>query len=141
LKAQLLVALWQGAPSAAWVLAAMMASHAMSRWAALAVMASLDYVREDELSKSKPIAQGIAAGPLAFATLVALLPGAALGLFVLPGVLATLVVWRGAVSYLRSRLGGYVGDALGATQQLTELLILLAFTGTLPWLWSLPTWP
>jgi adenosylcobinamide-GDP ribazoletransferase len=141
LKAQLLVALWQGAPSAGWVLAAMMSAHAMSRWSALGVMACLDYVREDELSKSKPIAQGMARGPLVFASVVALLPGIGLGVVVLPGVVAALVVWRGAVSYLRRRLGGYVGDALGATQQLAELLILLAFTGMLPWLWSLPTWP
>jgi adenosylcobinamide-GDP ribazoletransferase len=141
LKAQLLGTLWQGAPSAGWVLAALMASHAMSRWAALAVMARLDYVREDAQSKSKPIAQGIAAGPLAFASLVALLPGAVLGVWVLPGAAAAVGVWWLAVRYLRRRLGGYVGDALGATQQLAELAILLAMTAGLPWLWSWPAWP
>lgn len=141
LKAQLLVSLWQGAPSAGWVLAAMMSGHAMSRWAPLAVMATLDKVREDADAKSQASTRGIAGGPLLFAAGVALLPGLALGIFVLPGIAAMLLVWWLAVRFLRQRLGGYVGDALGATQQLAELAILLAFAATLPWLWSLPAWP
>jgi adenosylcobinamide-GDP ribazoletransferase len=120
------------------LLAAVIASHALSRLAALGVMARLDYVREDALSKSKPIAQGIARGPLCFASLVALLPGLLLGPAVLPALLGVALVGLAAVRYLRRRLGGYVGDALGATQQLAELafwLGLLAVPG------GGPAWP
>ncbi|MFZ2988103.1 adenosylcobinamide-GDP ribazoletransferase [Ideonella sp.] len=136
LKFQLLLSLLQShldaGRSAGLLLAMVLASHSLSRWAALWVMARLSYVREDALSKSKPIAQGIATGPLCAAAGLACLPLLAVGVW---GVLAAAAAWGVAalaVVYLRRRLGGYVGDALGATQQLAELAVLLIWA--LPWL-------
>jgi adenosylcobinamide-GDP ribazoletransferase len=128
LKAALLLTLVERLD--AWhLLAALVASHAVSRLAALGVMARLDYVRDDDASKSKPIAQQRpGAGALAFAAAVALLPGLPLGLALVPAWAGAALVWALAVRYLRRRLGGYVGDALGATQQLAELAFLLGLT-------------
>lgn len=131
-KHQALVAAAPAGPLT-WLLLSL-ASHAASRWSVLWVMARLDYVREDAQSKSKPIAQGIGPGALAWAALWALVPLAALAasapapalaLIVLVGV--TCGAGACAVRYLRRRLGGYVGDTLGATQQLTEVALLLAW--------------
>lgn len=116
------------AAAALALLATVMASHSLSRAAALGVMARLDYVREDALSKSKPIAQGIGRWPLLAACAVALLPAGLLGWHGALAALAAFGVSMLAVRYLRRRLGGYVGDALGATQQLAELAVLLALT-------------
>lgn len=147
-KHQALVAAAPAGPLT-WLLLSL-ASHAASRWSVLWVMARLDYVREDAQSKSKPIAQGIGPGALAWAGLWALVPLAALaasapapalGTHAPAPVLGTfapalaLIVLVGvtcgagacAVRYLRRRLGGYVGDTLGATQQLTEVALLLAW--------------
>ncbi len=102
------------------------ASHALSRAAVLWVMARLVYVREDALAKSKPIAQGIGAGALMVGVLTAALPAATLGGAGLAAGLACAGVAAVAVPWLRARLGGYVGDALGATQQMAEVACLLA---------------
>ena len=117
-----------GASGALGLLAAVLASHSLSRAAALGVMARLDYVREDALSKSKPIAQGISRWPLAMACVLALAPACLLGWRALPAALAAWAVSGLAGRFLRRRLGGYVGDALGPTQQLAELAVLLACT-------------
>ena len=116
------------AAAAAELLAAILASHTLSRAAALGVMSRLDYVREDLLSKSKPIAQGIARGPLLFACTVAVVPALGLGWRGVAAAAAALAVSMLAVRFCRRRLGGYVGDALGATQQLAEVAVLLALT-------------
>ena len=68
------------------------------------------------------------AAALLLAAAVALLPGPLLGAALWPALLGAALVWALAVPYLRRRLGGYVGDALGATQQLAELAILLGLT-------------
>jgi adenosylcobinamide-GDP ribazoletransferase len=132
LKFQLLLGLLAGTPAPLTVLAALVASHAVSRLAALGVMAQLDYVRDDASSKSKPIAQGISAGPMLFATVVALLPCALLGWSAVPAAVGALLTSLLAARYFKRRLGGYVGDALGATQQVAELLFLLGLLVKVP---------
>jgi adenosylcobinamide-GDP ribazoletransferase len=43
-------------------------------------------------------------------------------------VLGVGLVSVGSVRWLRRRLGGYVGDTLGAVQQVAELVCLLAWS-------------
>ena len=62
LKVQLLSLLAERAWGLWPVLGVTVAAHTLSRWGVLWIMARLDYVREDALSKSKPIAQGIGRG-------------------------------------------------------------------------------
>jgi len=97
--------------------------HASSRFAAVALMWSLPYVREDE-SKAKPLSRDLSRGGLwiaATTTAVVMAVGTALEPALLGGIApATLVVgWWYRV--LRRNLQGYTGDCLGAAQQLAEL--------------------
>ena len=41
---------------------------------------------------------------------------------------ATVIVALLMRQWLKRRLGGYTGDGLGATEQLAEIAVLLAFT-------------
>lgn len=112
--------------------------HASSRTVALMLMASMNYVREDDSTKAKPVAQGL--GPAEWLTglLLGLAPLAAaytLGWLPLRAVLALLgasavsgLVWA---AYIKRRIGGYTGDALGACQQIAELGGYLALCATL----------
>jgi adenosylcobinamide-GDP ribazoletransferase len=114
--------------------AALLASHALARAAAVGVMVSLPYGGDAEHAKAKPLALAVAPRNFLIALgwcgllLLALaasgvhLPrlGAALG--------ATVIVALLMRQWLKRRLGGYTGDGLGATEQLAEIAVLLAFT-------------
>ncbi|MBN3728626.1 adenosylcobinamide-GDP ribazoletransferase [Burkholderia sp. Ac-20379] len=123
LKWQALAALppWR----AAWTL---LAAHAASRVAAVSLLVSLDYVRDE--GKAKPVARRMSMRAFGFAAACGLpwvfWPDWRLGLL----VLGVLLVLRAAVArYLRKRLGGYTGDCLGFAQQLAELAIYLTVLG------------
>jgi adenosylcobinamide-GDP ribazoletransferase len=84
------------------------------------------YVREDTLSKSKPLATQLSHNALLVATGFGILPLLLLPLSAsLAGVVAGLIVtiWLGRK--LQKWLGGYTGDCLGAAQQLSELAFYL----------------
>jgi len=101
---------------------AMIAAHALSRFASTSLIHTLPYVREDETSKSKPLARQLGSMELLIAALGGLLPLLLLGwVETLGAVVAVLIVtWWSARLFTR-RLGGYTGDCLGAAQQGTEL--------------------
>ena len=111
-------------------------AHSLSRLTAATVIRALPYAREDMESKAKPIAQGITSGQLSIAALLGLLPLLALvaytGLWIYLTFLIplALVRWR-LISFFRKWLGGYTGDCLGATQQLTEVIVYLSFVSLL----------
>ena len=98
----------------------LLAGHTVSRFAATTLLRGLDYVRDE--GKAKPLATRISWGELGFAGLTALLP-----LLLLPALeaffgclLATVAtLWLARMFY--RRIGGYTGDCLGATQQLSEV--------------------
>ncbi len=115
--------------------AAVLSAHALSRFAPLVVMRAMPYVG-GEGGKAKPMAEAVSGGSVIVAALwslpaVALLMlagGLANGIGALAAAaLATLYMIR----LLRRRLGGFTGDALGATQQLSELAIYLALAARL----------
>lgn len=97
-------------------------AHPLSRLASTSLIHTLDYVREDELSKAKPLARALNRTELAIACGCGLLP-----LLMLPILAAALTLALVAVVTLRARqvfqrrLGGYTGDCLGAAQQATEI--------------------
>ncbi len=112
------------------------AAHSLSRWIAASVIGALPYAREDAETKARPVAEGMTPGRLAVATVFGLLPLVALiiftglwiyGLFLLP-ILFTR--WR-LINWFRQKLDGYTGDCLGATQQLTEVIVYLSFASLL----------
>ena len=105
---------------------ALIAGHAVSRLASTVLIYFLDYVRDDASSKSKPLAQRMAPHELAIAAIVGLAPCLLLPLAntlvaLAAAALATLLAAR----YFLRRIGGYTGDSLGATQQVSELAFYL----------------
>jgi adenosylcobinamide-GDP ribazoletransferase len=116
-------------------LAVLPLAHAWSRGASVVLLRVLPYGGDAEHAKAKPMAQqvdglsfGIAlmwlviagVGAAVFLPLTALLSAGLAG--------AAVTVWM--ARWLRQRLGGYTGDALGATQQFTEVAIYLAVLAT-----------
>lgn len=116
--------------------------HALSRLAAVYVMASLPYAKPD--GKAKPLATRVGWPDLCVATVLACLP---IPLFywhfspfvfeakdwlVLGGhcVSPMILVWIWWRNKIQHWLGGYTGDCLGAMQQLTELAL---YIGLLAW--------
>lgn len=107
--------------------------HALSRVPPLLIMAGMTYVREDDSSRAKPVAEGLGAAEWLTGSLLGIAPlvvALALGLLTPLRALALLaaVALAGLVCarYFRQRIGGYTGDALGAAQQVCELTGYLA---------------
>ena len=112
---------------------ALLAGHALSRFCSTALLATMDYVREDQLAKAKPLATRLSARGLLFSLLfvlpvIALLPLANALAGCALAALATL--WL--ASKFRRWLGGYTGDCLGATQQVGEIAFYLGLLAALP---------
>ena len=116
-----------------WLPAALIAGHAVSRCAATTLLASMAYVREDALAKAKPLATRLSSGEMAVAAGFALL-----GLLLLPPLQALVACLLAALATLwmarlfRRWLGGYTGDCLGATQQVSEIAFYLGLVAALP---------
>lgn len=108
---------------------ALLIAPAVSRLTPLLLMATLTYVTAPDQSKSKPVADGFSPKRLAAAALFILLltlAASAWSPFLIPAALsAVLLVSLCWGAYLRSQLGGYTGDALGASVILSELVLLM----------------
>lgn len=133
LKAAVLASL----PLAAAVPALLLA-HTASRTAAVALIRVLPYAGDVEHAKAKPLAQRIgtagvlvAVGWVALAVVVLVWHQPQQAQVVLTALLLALAGTAWCGRWLRRHLGGYTGDALGATQQITELLLLLGWLGAL----------
>lgn len=105
--------------------------HMLSRSMAAWTMFSLEYVREDETSKSKPITKALQTKDLTAALLFGLLP---LLLFWDPFIVLIILPAFGSKwlleRYFYKWIGGYTGDCLGTIQQVTEIacyLFILAY--------------
>jgi adenosylcobinamide-GDP ribazoletransferase len=102
--------------------------HSLSRLAAISIVFTHEYSREDATSKSKPIAQQYSWKEVVGALFFGLLPllvllsnHAIIGLVVLPVFLARYFLAR----YFQKWIDGYTGDCLGATQQVCEVIFYL----------------
>jgi len=133
LKWQLLVELALYDPVVAG--SAMIVAHTVSRVVAASLIFTETYVRDDETSKSKPLAQHQGINELFI-----LIASGVLVLLVLKGIaaLSLLLVMIGLrrliVMIFRRQIGGYTGDTLGAAQQICEIVcyfVLLVVGGIL----------
>jgi adenosylcobinamide-GDP ribazoletransferase len=114
-----------------------MASHMLSRWGAIALIAFLPYVRAETLATARPFADRLSIGEWVLSGLIGLAAIAALAWIctrtAIPVNWTALGAGAGAAAiaallagaYLRHRIGGYTGDCLGAVQQIAELAFLL----------------
>jgi adenosylcobinamide-GDP ribazoletransferase len=109
----------------------MLAGHSLSRFAALLVIYTQNYVRPN--GKAKPLATQLTRQELVLSGCFGLLPLLLLSHRLWLGLVPVVVVWLWFSHKLKKRLGGYTGDCLGAMQQLCEVAFYL---GVL--VWSIP---
>jgi adenosylcobinamide-GDP ribazoletransferase len=114
------------------------ASHMLSRWCAIGLIAFLPYVRADADAKVKDFAGRLSVGEWLMSGVIGVLglvplawlygrSGVALDWTALgAGACAAAAAAVVGGLYVRRRIGGYTGDCLGAVQQLAELGFLLA---------------
>jgi adenosylcobinamide-GDP ribazoletransferase len=106
----------------------LIAGHAFSRWCAACIIATGNYVRENEESKTKLFALKLSRSEMAVVTFFGVLPLLLLHhwLLLFTVVLPILVTFY-LYNYFIKWIEGYTGDCLGATQQLTEILFYISF--------------
>lgn len=134
LKYSAILALFEWVGSTNWLYVSLLfiCYHSLARWCAIQLCFLLDYVREDELSKAKPIAKKQTLKEVIGVYIWGLLPLIALMSFnwmyilVFLPLLPLLFYFKG---YLKKWLGGYTGDCLGACEQIAEVVVLLAMLG------------
>lgn len=103
-------------------------AHSLSRFTAATFIFTHEYAREDKGSKVKPVAKKNSVSHLIYAGFFGLVPILLLNnqiyfLIILPVLLLEWYLGK----YFNKWIGGYTGDCLGATQQLTEIIIYLSF--------------
>ena len=124
---------------------AFVAAHVLGRAAAVGVMAWLPYAGVVAHAKAKPLATAVPRSTAAGALLAAAMLIAGIAALAALAIPASTVdrAWRWSAAVLaavgvvllmrrwfRARLGGYTGDTLGATEQLTEMAVLMALSGS-----------
>ncbi len=124
-----------------WTSMGLIWAHALSRLVPVLLTRLLPYAGDLEHAKAKPLAMSLAASH-AWATVVnTAAVAAAMGAFFFLDGWPLNTLWQAlgwgmlgagamlifCLSWLKRRLGGFTGDTLGASQQLSELAILLAW--------------
>lgn len=103
----------------------LVAGHAFSRACAVSLLFVSNYVGSTEHSRARPVAQTMSGGEFALAALIGVIPLYWCGVPALAGAASALLVLFILARWFIRRLGGFTGDTLGATQQLTEIAFYL----------------
>lgn len=97
--------------------------HIISRFTPVLIIRILSYVRKDLSSKVKPVSKGVSFGAVVFSLLFCFaaiyLSGEWWNALLLAGAVVTGL---GASIFFKKQIGGYTGDLLGASQQISELI-------------------
>lgn len=104
-------------------------AHALSRLAAISIIFTHEYSRDDATSKSKPIAKSNTWKEVFGAFFFGLIPLLALSYFKYQFLLALIPVFITRyflARYFKKWIDGYTGDCLGATQQVCEVVYYLS---------------
>ena len=114
-----------------FIVAFIISGHSLSRFIAVTFIFTHPYARDDESSKTKPVAKSPGLKNLWLAAVFMILP--LLGLhFVLKSAWVWVLILPVYLSkmYLagifQRKIGGYTGDCLGATQQVSEIVFYLS---------------
>lgn len=104
-------------------------AHSVSRLAAISIVFTHQYSREDATSKSKPIAQQFTWREVVGALVFGLIPLLLMTYFQWQFILVlfpVFVIRYFMARYFQKWIGGYTGDCLGATQQVCEVVFYLS---------------
>jgi adenosylcobinamide-GDP ribazoletransferase len=104
--------------------------HSLARLAAINIVFTSIYSRDDETSKVKPIAKTHSYKEIGGAYFFGLLPLLCIAYFniqFLIVLLPLLLLIFFSRRYFIKWIGGYTGDCLGAVEQMAELIIILTF--------------
>lgn len=105
----------------------LISGHAISRLNAISLIYTDQYARDDDTSKSRPLATKMSAAELAFAVVFGLAPLALFAnVYILLTLLPLLFVRWYFSGYFKKWIGGYTGDCLGAVQQISEVVFYLS---------------
>jgi len=106
---------------------ALISGHAISRLNAVSLIFTDEYAREDDTSKTKPLATKMGMGGLIFALITGLAPLLLFAnIYVWITLLPLLFVRWYFSRYFKKWIGGYTGDCLGAVQQVSEVVFYLS---------------
>ena len=111
------------------VLMLFVTAHSISRLAAVSIVFTHEYSREDATSKSKPIAQKYTWREVFGAFFFGLIPLFMLAFFQWQLLLALIPVFVARfflARYFQKWIDGYTGDCLGATQQVCEVVFYIS---------------
>lgn len=103
----------------------LIAGHAFSRACAISLLFVGNYVGNAEQSRARAVAQTMSGGEFAVAAAVGAIPLYWCGIHAAAGAICALLVLFVLARWFIRRLGGFTGDTLGATQQLTEIAFYL----------------
>jgi len=111
------------------ILLLFVSAHSISRLAAISIVFTHEYSREDASSKSKPIAQSYSWREVVGAFFFGLLPLVILSYFQWQILLVLIPVFLTRfflARYFQKWINGYTGDCLGATQQVCEVVFYIS---------------
>ncbi|KIA99161.1 cobalamin synthase [Flavobacterium sp. KMS] len=111
------------------ILLLLIAGHSISRLAAISIVFTHEYSREDATSKSKPIAKSFSWKEVLGSFFFGLLPLLVLSYFQYQLLLVLIPVFLTRyflARYFQKWIDGYTGDCLGATQQVCEVIFYLS---------------
>jgi len=118
-------------------LISLIASMVLSRFVPLALITLMTYVREDGDSKSNAVINGFGFSGFIVIAVQLLVTLALLLYWGMSPVLLTIVlvvllaVTLSSAGFFKWQIGGYTGDTLGASQQFSEVAVLLTMTAFL----------
>jgi len=108
-------------------IAVFLIAHSLSRLMPVWVIQFSDYVTEDALSKSKPLAnKKLPISSFIIANILGVLPFVLLSWQYLFLLVPVIYVTYELVKYFQKWIAGYTGDCLGTVQQVTEILVYLS---------------
>jgi len=109
----------------------MLNGHTISRFIASTFVHTHDYVQDAAISKAKPIANTkLSVFEMLYSGVLTLLPLALITSWIL--WLAVPIAYISKIilgRYFQKHIGGYTGDCLGATQQISEIVFYLSIVG------------
>ena len=116
------------------IAAIFLSTHALSRLMATSLVFMLSYVRDKNNGKAALVSEQVDSINLWIAVVFGIIPVLVLtlrlhSLFYLLTIPVMFIATALLKHYFKIKIGGYTGDCLGATQQLTELIFMMSILG------------